>query len=218
VVVVTGGSPIAMPEVYELADALLFAWYPGEQGGKAVADVLYGKANPSGRLPLTFPKSVKDIPPFEDYAMAGRTYRYMEKEPFMPFGFGLSYTDFSYSDLALSKKKVKEGGPVKVTLNVRNMGEVSGDEVIQLYITDLESELPTPLFSLKAVKRVTLQPGEVRSVEFEISADMLASINENGEEVWDKGAFRVFVGGSLPTQKSIDLGSPSYLSTDFRLE
>lgn len=218
VVVVTGGSAISMPEVYDLADALIFAWYPGEQGGKAVADVLFGNSNPSGRLPLTFPKSVEDLPPFEDYKMAGRTYRYMEKEPFLPFGFGLSYTTFQYSDLQLSGKTLKKGTTLTASITLKNSGPVEGEEVVQLYIKALESSVATPLFSLKGTSRVSLQPNETKQVQFEIAADMLTTVNDLGEEVLEKGTYRLYIGGSLPTGKSIELGSPQYQEVEFMLK
>ena len=148
VVVVTAGSAVALGEIYDIADAVLFVWYPGEQGGNALADVMFGDIAPSGRLPVTFPHSVDDLPPFEDYALKGRTYRYAEKEPLFPFGFGLSYTTFSYSNLQLSAEKVKNGQSIEATVTVTNTGDTQADEVVQLYITDQEGsvELPENVF------------------------------------------------------------------------
>ncbi len=131
VVVLTGGSPIAIPEIYEIADAILYVWYPGEEGGTAVGDILFGDAVPSGRLPFTVPKSVDDLPPFEDYSMKGRTYKYMEKEPLFPFGFGLSYTTFEYSDLNISS----ENGKAKLSVTLKNSGNFDAEEVAQIYLT-----------------------------------------------------------------------------------
>ena len=218
IVVVTGGSAISMPEVYDLADALIFAWYPGEQGGKAVADILYGKANPSGRLPITFPMSVDDIPAFENYDMKGRTYRYMEKEPFMPFGFGLSYSDFKYTDLILSNTSVKMGSALKVNFSIKNESLSDGEEVVQLYLKHTESKWEAPIFSLKGVQRVFLKSGEMKTLAFEITTDMLLSTNEEGKSVLEEGKMQLFVGGSLPTKKSIDLGSAQYLTADFEVK
>ena len=127
VIVMTGGGAITCPEVYEIADAMLFVWYPGQKGGGAVADVLFGDCVPSGRLPVTFPNTVDDLPPYEDYSMKGRTYRYMEKEPLFPFGFGLSYTTFEYDKLKLDKTRIKEGESVKVQLKVSNTGSIHSD-------------------------------------------------------------------------------------------
>ena len=123
IVVITAGSAVACPEVFEMADALIYAWYPGEQGGNALGDVIFGDVNPSGRLPVTFVKSVDDLPPFDDYSLTGRTYRYMEKEPLFPFGYGLSYTSFEYSNLKLSKNSIKAGESIEVSLTVSNSGK-----------------------------------------------------------------------------------------------
>ncbi len=214
IVVVTGGSAIAMPEVYEIADAVLFAWYPGEQGGNAVADVLFGDVNPSGRLPMTFPKSVDDLPPFEDYALKNRTYRYMTKEPMFPFGFGLSYTNFEYSDLKIKNKKGKKNRPIQVSCVVKNTGTSVGEEVVQLYLKDVESSVELPNYALKGFKRIRLSPNSEQRVQFEIPRKMLALINEKGESVFEPGAFKIFVGGSLPSKRSLDLGATQFVKEE----
>ncbi|MEL6824549.1 MAG: glycoside hydrolase family 3 C-terminal domain-containing protein, partial [Calditrichota bacterium] len=137
IAVVTGGCPMNLAEVHELADAVLFAWYPGQEGGSAVADIIFGNAVPSGRLPVTFPKSLEQLPPYEDYNMAGRTYRYMTAEPMYPFGFGLSYSSFSYEDVELSSKSIKKGKTVEISCKVINSGKHAADEVVQLISTVL---------------------------------------------------------------------------------
>ncbi|MEM1218063.1 MAG: glycoside hydrolase family 3 C-terminal domain-containing protein [Bacteroidota bacterium] len=218
VVVVTGGSAIAMPEVYELADALIFAWYPGEQGGKAVADILFGKANPSGRLPVTFPYSVADLPDFEDYNMAGRTYRYMEKEPFLPFGFGLSYTSFTYNNLQLSSPEMGREETLELRFTLSNTGLVEGEEVVQLYIKNVDSKEVVPLFSLKAFQRVKILPGEEKELRLEIRPDMLETITADGSAIFESGKYRLYIGGSLPTSRSKVLGSSNYLTAEFELK
>ncbi|MCB0587609.1 MAG: glycoside hydrolase family 3 C-terminal domain-containing protein, partial [Phaeodactylibacter sp.] len=210
VVVLTGGSAISCPEVYEMADALIFAWYPGEQGGLAVGNVLFGKAVPSGKLPVTFPMSVDDLPPYEDYAMANRTYRYAEKEPLFPFGFGLSYTSFLFSDVSLSKAEINSTESTKAVTTVTNTGKYPAEEVVQLYITDLKASVATPHFALKGFRRVALAPGESREVSFEINPDMLKVVNEEGEKVLEPGEFQISIGGSVPSQRSIELGAPEY--------
>ena len=159
VVVLTGGSPIAIPEIYEIADAILYVWYPGEEGGTAVGDILFGDAVPSGRLPFTVPKSVDDLPPFEDYSMKGRTYKYMEKEPLFPFGFGLSYTTFEYSDLNISS----ENGKAKVSVTLKNSGNFDAEEVAQIYLTSPLAGKGDPLYSLIAFKRVALPAGHFQN-------------------------------------------------------
>jgi beta-glucosidase len=146
VVVVTGGSAIAMPEVVELADALLFAWYPGEQGGNAVADIIFGDANPSGRLPVTFYKSTEDLPPFEDYSMQGRTYRFYEGEVLFPFGHGLSYSTFEY----LNAEVHDRNGHILIEGSIQRHG-IPGDEVVQVYCSFPESEQHAPVKTLVGI-------------------------------------------------------------------
>ena len=218
VVVLTAGSAVACPEVYEMADALLLAWYPGEQGGNAVADLLFGDAVPSGRLPVTFPKAVADLPPYEDYAMAGRTYRYSEKEPLFPFGFGLSYTDFQYSNLTLSKSKIQAGESLEVSLMISNLGTRPADEVIQLYIVDEAASTTTPLMALKGFQRVNLLPGTVNMIKFEIDPEAMKLVNEKGEKVLEKGRFKVIVSGAAPIERSKTLGASDWLEARFEVE
>lgn len=217
VVVLTGGSPIACPEVYEMADALLFVWYPGEQGGMAIADVIFGDESPSGRLPLTFPKSLDDIPPYEDYSMEGRTYRYMEKEPLFPFGFGLSYAQFEYGNIELSSKRVKKGEPVTAEVTVTNIGDIKSEEVVQLYISDADASVRVPLYSLKGFKRVSLWPGESARVQFEITPELLELVNNDGERVLESGEFRVMIGGASPGQRAQDLGASPLAAASFNV-
>jgi len=218
VVVMTGGSAIACPEVYEMADAFLFAWYPGEQGGNAVADIIFGDAVPSGRLPVTFPMSVQDLPPYEDYAMAGRTYRYMEKVPLFPFGFGLSYTQFEYSGLKMSQLQIPGGESATLEVTVANTGSYKGDEVVQLYLSDAAASAAVPKYALKGFQRVSLWPGASKTVSFTITPDMMKAVNEKGERVLEKGDFKVYIGGSLPSQRSLDLGAAKYLEGKFTVK
>jgi len=195
VVVVLSGSPVAMPEVHELADAVVFAWYPGQEGGRAIADVLFGDAVPSGRLPLTFPKSTDDLPPYDDYSMKGRTYRYMTKEPLYPFGFGLSYTTFAYSNLSATSE-VAVGGTATVSVDVQNTGDVAGDEVLQLYVHQRWGSDTRPMRELKGFERVTLEPGQTQTVRFALGPDELGYWSTSrGERVQDETAFDVWVGG-----------------------
>jgi beta-glucosidase len=211
ILVLTGGSPISIEPVEHLVDAVLFAWYPGEQGGNAIADVLFGDATPSGKLPLTFPKSVEQLPPYEDYSMEGRTYRYMKKEPLYPFGFGLSYTSFEYNDLILSKENIKRGEKITATAKITNTGKLPGEEVVQLYITDVESSTRAPLFSMKGFQRVMLEPGESKEIKFEILPDMMQIFDDEGIGFIEPGEFKISIGGSLPTERSKELGAPSWV-------
>lgn len=218
VLVLTGGSAITSPEMEALADAILFVWYPGEQGGKAVADVLFGDANPSGRLPITFPKSINDIPAFENYSMVGRTYRYMEKEPLFPFGFGLSYTKFSYSDLKLSALKIKNGESLTATFKVTNTGKLAGDEVAQLYITDLAASFRVPIQSLKGIKKINLEPGASKEISFVVTPDMMSSVDETGKSLVEKGDILLTIGGASPGKRSLNLGASEFLKGTFTVK
>ncbi len=218
VVVLTGGSAITSPEIEALADAILFVWYPGEQGGKAVADVLFGDANPCGRLPITFPKSINDIPAFENYSMIGRTYRYMEKEPLFPFGFGLSYTKFAYNDLKLSSQKIKTGESVTASFKVTNTGKLAGEEVVQLYITDLAASFRVPIQSLKGIKKLNLEPGASMEVTFVVTPDMMSSVDETGKSVIGKGNIQLTIGGASPGKRSLDLGAAEFLKGIFAVK
>ncbi len=207
IAVVTGGSPMNLAEVHELADAVLLVWYGGEEGGNAVADVIFGKASPSGRLPITFPKSLSQLPPYEDYSMIGRTYRYMKEEPLYPFGFGLSYAKFTYSGIKLSTPSIKKGQSVDVEVTLTNAGHAEGEEVAQLYITNTSTTVRTPLYSLKGFKRMKLKPSASETVKFTITPEMLTLVNEKGESVLESGNFKISVGGSLPGSRSEALGA-----------
>ena len=217
VVVITSGSAISVPEIYDMADALLYVWYPGEQGGKAVADVLFGDAVPSGRLPVTVVKSVEDLPPFENYDMKGRTYRYMEIPPQFPFGFGLSYTDFTYSNLTLESNKVNSGESVRLSFDLTNEGEYDAEEVVQFYITDLEASVNVPKQSLIGFKRVDLAAGESTRIEFSVTPDMMKIVNNNGEKILEPGEFKIYIGGSSYSEVNDELGAAEGLTGRFEV-
>jgi beta-glucosidase len=210
VLILAGGSPIAVP--YDLADAILFMWYPGEEGGRAMADILFGDLCPSGKLPLTFPQSVDQLPPYEDYAMQGRTYRYATAEPLFPFGFGLSYTQFAYHDLTLSAQTLNIGDSLSVEVSVTNTGDRDGDEVAQLYVSDLEASGPAPLYALKGFQRVHLPAGATKNVRFTLTPEAFASIDQEGQAQIEPGEFRLTIGGSSPGAVSIKRGAPTPVS------
>ncbi len=217
VAVITGGSPINLAEVHELADAVLMIWYPGEEGGNAVADILFGKVSPSGRLPITFPKSLDQLPPYEDYSMKGRTYKYMIEEPLYPFGFGLSYGNISYGQVQLSSNELKDGESLQATIEVSNNGAMKSDEVVQVYVTDVETSTVAPNVELIAVKRISLDPGSTETVRFDISSNQLKLVNEEGKLILEKGTFRVYAGGSSPGDRSVQLGAPKFATAEFEL-
>jgi beta-glucosidase len=208
VLVLTGGSPIALGEIEEMVQAIVFVWYAGQEGGRAVANVLFGDTAPSGKLPLTFPKSLADLPPFEDYDMTGRTYRFATAEPLFPFGFGLSYTTFAYAELDPKPITVEAGKSVPVTVAVTNIGEVAGEEVIQFYLSDLEASVPVPLHNLIGFQRVHLRPGKSKRVKFTITPEDLMLFDEDGKEKLEPGKFRLTVGGCSPSKRGRLLGAP----------
>jgi beta-glucosidase len=202
VLVLMGGSALAVNWADANVPAIVEAWYPGEEGGNALADVLFGDYSPSGRLPVTFYKSVEQLPPFEDYGMEGRTYRYFRGEPLYPFGHGLSYTKFSYAGLTVSPRVLKAGAPVRVGVDVRNVGAREGEEVVQLYVADEAATVPVAVRSLQGVERVSLKPGERRRVTFTLSARQLSLIDGKDRRVVEPGEFTVAVGGKQPGFRS----------------
>jgi beta-glucosidase len=194
VLVLLNGSAVAVTWAAEHVPAILEAWYPGQAAGTAIADVLFGRVSPGGRLPITFYRSAEQLPPFDDYAMAGRTYRYFTGSPLFPFGHGLSYTTFAYGNVTVPAT-VRAGDTVRVSVEVRNTGSREGDEVVQLYVTDLDASVPVPVRTLVGFQRVTLDVGERRVVEFAIAPRHLSVITDAGTRVFEPGAFQLSVGG-----------------------
>ena len=160
--------------------------------------MLFGDYNPGGRLPVTFYRSVEDLPPFEDYDMQGHTYRYFRGEPVYAFGHGLSYTTFGYGNLRLSAGSLRPGEALTVTVDVRNTGQREGDEVVQLYLSDVEASVPVPIRQLVGFKRMHLQPGETETVSFTIEPEQFTVIDDAGQRVVEPGRFRLSVGGRQP--------------------
>ena len=197
VLVLTSGSALSVNWENENLAAIVQLWYPGEEGGTALADVLFGDYNPAGRLPVTFYKSVDQIPPFEDYNMKGRTYRYFEGEPLYSFGYGLSYTKFEYNNLTVPSK-IKTGGEINVSVDVQNAGKVAGDEVVELYVKIPSSSIKTPIHSLQGFKRIYLQPGEKKTVNFNLKPKQLSVITEDIKYIVEPGVYEISVGGSQP--------------------
>ena len=196
VTVLITGSALAVNWAQQNVPAIVLAWYPGQAGGTALADVLFGDYNPAGRLPVTFYTGVSQLPPFEDYNMANRTYRYFTGKPLYPFGYGLSYTTFGYSNLAVSEAAIKKIQCVNVSADVTNTGAVRGDEVVQLYVKDVEASTPRPIKSLKGFQRVSLAPGEKKTVQFTLTPEDLSMVDAAGNWVVEPGRFEVMVGAS----------------------
>lgn len=203
ITVLYNGSALSVNWAAKHADAILEAWYGGQAAGTAIADILSGAYNPSGRLPVTFYTGVKELPPFEDYSMANRTYRYFTGKPLYPFGYGLSYTKFSYGALKLSTAQVKAGDSLGIDVEVKNSGKLAGDEVAQLYLT-FPGAPGMPLKALRGVQRVSLQPGEAKTVHFDLKARDLSSVTPAGEIRVQPGNYTLSVGGGQPgTTKAI---------------
>jgi beta-glucosidase len=200
VLVLINGSALAVNWADEHVSAILEAWYPGGQGGDAVAGVIAGDVNPAGRLPFTVYRSVGDLPPFDDYSMANRTYRYFSGEVLYPFGYGLSYADFEYSQAQVSRSRVIAGEAVDLTVTVTNVGDRSGDEVVQVYISHPQRE-NAPLRSLVGFERITLAPGESRKVGFTLDPSAMSTVDENGGRVVRAGSANVWIGGGQPDRR-----------------
>ena len=195
ILVLNSGSAIGLEEELPCVDAILQAWYPGQAGGTAVADVLFGDYNPAGRLPVTFYKSTAQLPDFEDYNMTGRTYRYMTEEPLFPFGHGLSYTTFSYGKASLDQK-ARAGKENSLTLSLTNTGSRDGDEVVQVYVRNLQDP-QGPKKSLRAFKRVHLRAGETQKVRIDLRASTFDFFDPATGSVWCKpGKYEILYGGT----------------------
>ena len=197
IVVLMSGSALAVPWVNEHADALLVQWYPGEEGGDAIAETLAGKNNPAGRLPVTFYRSTSDLPAFTDYSMSNRTYRYFKGDVMYPFGFGLSYSHFSYGAPHASSKMIQAGDSVTVTAEVRNSGSREGDEVVELYIKPPQTAV-SPRVELEGFQRIHLRAGESRRVEFNLSPRQLSEVDEKGNRAVLPGDYVISIAGGQP--------------------
>ncbi len=210
ILVIASSGSLVLDGIEEHCDAIIQMWYPGEQGGNAVADILFGKVSPSGRLPVTYVYGVDQLPDYKSYDMKGRTYKYMTEEPRYPFGFGLTYSKSEFSNMTLTKDKLRKGDDLALTLDVANVGDFDIDEVVQLYICP-ESIAPEegniPIKSLKSFKRIELKKGESQSVEFTIASENLTVVDIKGERAWRKGDYRVVVGNSSPGDLSVKLGA-----------
>ena len=205
IVIVTGGSPVNLQEIAEVADAIIMAWYPGQEGGDALAELLFGERNFSGRLPITFPISTEALPEFDDYSMKGRTYKYMEGNIMYPFGYGLSYGSTSYGNLTLLTQKPKLGDAVQVEIPVTNTGDYARAETVQLYVSTPNAGAGAPFSQLKAFERVNLQPGESRTVRFTITPEQMKEFQEDGNAQLLKGTYKITVGTAAPTQRTNEL-------------
>ena len=204
IVVLMAGSAIDLNYAQDNCNGILLAWYPGARGGRAIADLLFGKESPSGKLPITFYKDLEGMPEFTDYSMKNRTYRYMEKEALYPFGYGLTYSDTCVTEAEVVGE-VSAESDIMLKATVKNNGTVDTDEVVQVYIKDLDSPLAVRNYSLCGFKRVSLKAGEEKSVEFTISNKAMNIVDEDGNRYIAGKHFRLFAGVSQPDTRSAEL-------------
>ena len=199
VVVLINGSAITMSKWIDKVEAVVEAWYPGEEGGNAIADILFGDYNPGGKLPITFPKTVGQLPLYYNYKPTGRVYDYVDlrgKQALFPFGYGLSYTKFEYSNLKINPKKINSQEKVNISADVKNTGRYKGDEIVQLYIHDAVASVARPVKELKGFKRITLDPNETKRVDFTLTSEELAFYDINMNLIIEPGIFEVMMGSS----------------------
>jgi beta-glucosidase len=215
VLVLCGGSPIALGDLEEMVEAVVCVWYPGQAGGQALAGVLFGDVSPSGKLPVTFPRFTTQLPPFDDYRMQGRTYRYSLLEPLYPFGFGLSYTRFQFIGLKLHSDRITAGEPLSFRVTLKNAGGMGADEVVQVYLSDLQASAPVPIQKLVGFRRVHVPAGKRKTVRFDLPPEAMLFVDENGDQKLEPGQFRLTVGGCSPGRRGIELGAPAPLSANF---
>jgi beta-glucosidase len=216
ILVLTGGSPIAFPE--DIADAIIFAWYPGESGGQAVADIIFGDVIPSGKLPVTFPVSTDQLPPFDNYSMKGRTYRYMTEKPLYPFGFGLSYTSFQFDSITLDAPLIKNGNKITASVTISNTGKYDADDVVQIYISKDGRSDNDPIASLKDFRRVFIKAGKSVKVNFELPSLVFETVNAEGKYELLPGSYTVIAADAAPVLVAAEKGAPKPVSAKIKVE
>ena len=207
ILVLNSGSALNLSEVEPYVDAIIYAWYLGEQGGNAIAEIIFGDSNPSGKLPFTIPRSTDQLPDYKDYSMKNRTYRYIQYIPMYPFGFGLGYSQIKFSDLNFSDDIFKIGNSMTVSLQVENISDKYTEQVIQMYITQPDSNYLNPKFSLKQFKRIFLGPREKKIITFLLTSQMLESFDANGNSKFQTGTYKITIGNSSPGIRSKQLGA-----------
>ncbi len=217
IVALLSGSALTIGEAADKVAAIVQCWYPGSRGGLAFAEMIFGDYSPAGRLPVTFYKSTEELPPFEDYSMENRTYKFMKGEALYPFGFGLSYTNFEYSNVVCSQT-VNNGENLSVSVDVQNTGSVDSDEVVQVYIKDNEASVRVPKHSLCGFKRIHLRSGEKKTVTFEIDKKAMTIVDEAGKRFIENGEFTLYVGGSQPDKVSEKLSGKRPLEVSFNVK
>lgn len=210
ITVICSGMPLDLREVCELSDAVLYAWYPGERGGDAVADIIFGNVSPSAKLPITFPKSIEQLPPFEDYSMKGRTYKYMTEAPLFPFGFGLSYAKFEWVNAKVSDTKIKKDARIDISVDIKNIGSINAEEVVQLYLTINNVKEEVPISTLVNFKRVSINKGANSNVSFSVPYNEFSFINNKGEKIQHNGKATITIANASPGERSQQLGAMAF--------
>jgi beta-glucosidase len=218
VLLLFNGSPVDISWAQENVDAILDVWYPGEEAGTAITDVVFGEYSPSGRLPLTFPRSLKQLPPFTEYSMKGRTYRYMTESPLYPFGFGLSYSSFEYLSADVGNQTSACGDVMSVSVRVKNTGEIDADEIVELYLSRPDARHDGPIRQLVGATRVETGAGETEEVTFDIDPRWIAEVRPDGRHVVYPGSYELSIGGCQPDVRSAELGATKGLQVTFNLD
>ena len=218
ILVLASGSALAVNFAQEHCNAVVQSWYPGALGGRAVAELLFGQYSPSGRLPVTFYKSEDDLPAFTDYAMEGRTYRYLHAIPLYPFGYGLSYAKFTCENLQLSAGSIASGDSIDATVTVRNDSDILAATPVLFFLRDEEASTRVPHFSLCAFERIELEPGQSRQVSVRIAPRAMELVTEEGERVIEPGEFTLFAGLTAPDDRSAELTGVRPLSARFEVK
>jgi beta-glucosidase len=217
ILVLLSGSALAVTWADKHIPAIIQAWYPGAEGGKAVAGLIFGDYSPSGRLPVTFYRTTEELPDFSDYSMKNRTYRYMQNEALYPFGYGLSYTKFKYGKIHVSSTIVNAGGNIQCTVTVKNIGNWESYEVVQLYLRDVEGSTELPIWQLKGIQVLNLKPGEEKEASFLLTPGHMSMINNDGKRILEPGRFEVFIGGSQPDKRSLELTGTPVAKAEFEV-
>lgn len=218
IVALCSGSALSIGTAADSAAAIVQCWYPGSKGGKAFAEMIFGDYSPAGRLPITFYKSTEELPAFDDYSMDSRTYKFIKGDALYPFGFGLSYTSFQYSNLTCSDSTVKNGQSVSISVDVENTGHYAADEVVQVYIKDMEASVRVPHHSLCGFRRIHMKSGEKVTVNFEISPTSMTIVDKEGKRYIENGQFTLYVGGSMPDRVSAQLTGKAPIVATFSVE
>jgi beta-glucosidase len=212
ILVLLSGSALSVPWADEHIPAIIQGWYPGAQGGRAIAQILFGDYSPEGKLPVTFYRTTEELPEFVDYNMTNRTYRYMKNQALYPFGYGLSYTDFELTNVSIDSEEVAKGKGVLCTANIKNIGSVPAAETLQVYVKVKQEGSPNP--QLKGLRKVYLNPGELKTISIELKDTAFGLYDKDGNLVIHEGEYEVFIGTSQPDARSISLtGKKPYSKT-----